>query len=177
MNNHSPPLDPSELAKAVQVAGARQRGESWDDLDIEAIASFVQGNSSSIPEHERMQLLARIAQDPDLGKLVRDLHGDIGHQASVTRWNQPRTFFRLAWAASLLGAATVGVVHLTTPSGPSPVKVMDSQSSPPEFLEQLGVPSVGPSSTLLSDPLFIGLFVLAVVLGFASFWPRKSADQ
>ena len=61
-------------------------------------------------------------------------------------------------------------------NGPSPVKVMDTGSNQPEFLEQLGVPTMTPSDLLLRDPVFLGLFALAVVLGVASFWPRKTSD-
>ena len=176
MTDHPRTPDPDVLVDAVRQAVARNAGESWDALDVESLALLASGRGSTLPPPERVTLLKRIAQDPDLGRLLQDLRDDLHEADRTLSQHRSRTPIRLAWVACVIATITVALVQVLGRNGPSSVKVMDTGSNQPEFLEQLGVPTMTPSDLLLRDPVFLGLFALAVVLGVASFWPRKTSD-
>jgi hypothetical protein len=182
MNTLNPIETNSEqITAALRAAMARHQGADWDSIDLEALAVLAQGRGDDLPPRDRARMLSRIAGDPDLGAVFAQLRQDF-ESLNICRAS-PRIFtrrvgLRVAWAASVAAMIVVGSVILADASGASrqrpTVEVLDSTTGQPNYIEQLGT-SGESVSALLGNPLFVGLFVLTVLLGISSFWPRRSS--
>ncbi|MCH2134241.1 MAG: hypothetical protein MK116_10865 [Phycisphaerales bacterium] len=171
--NSATPVDTDTITTAVREAMRRHEGDSWDDVNPEAIVVLAQGRGHELPPQERVHLLKRIASDPDLGTLLRDLQQDLADSIAAPRFVPGRLVMQAAWVACLIGLVTISAIRLGGGPSDRSVEVLDSSSGAPEYLEQLGNPTGAPVTSLIGDPVFVGLFLLAVVLGVGSFWPRR----
>ncbi|MBG84722.1 MAG: hypothetical protein CMJ40_09270 [Phycisphaerae bacterium] len=177
--NHSTKNEHSErqlLEAALQEAMSRDTGSDWDDIDAESLALLAQGRSGELNPADRAQLLKRVAGDPGLGALLKSLREDMDDVIGIPTIRRTRFVLRLACTACIVAMVFVGTSVLTDDrlDGKS-VGVLDAGSGKNEFLDQLGSTTPSALTRLAGDPVFVGLFVLAVVLGCGSFWPRKSS--
>ena len=164
------------LEHALQDVMSRNTGSEWDDIDPELMALLAQGRGQEIEPAERARLLKRIAGDPGLGAVLKSIHEDMDDVVKIPAIGRTRFVLRLACTACLIAMVFVGTSVLSDNSldGKS-VEVLDSDSSKNVFLDQLGSTDPSTLARLAGDPVFVGLFVLAVILGCGSFWPRKSS--
>ena len=169
-------IDHEQVVEALRNAMQSHAGSSWDDIDPEAVAVLAQGRGHELPPRERAQLLQRIATDPDLGTLLSQLRHDLGDTVAHPSFFKSRSLLRVAWAASLVALVTAGTIRLGKTPGLESVDVLDSGSGSPSYLEKLGQePSA--FANLASDPIFVALFILAVLLGTGVFWPRRNTES
>lgn len=166
-----------ELGYALRDVLSRNTGSSWDDIDPELMALLAQGRGQEIEPAERARLLKRIAEDPGLGAVLKSIHGDMDDVIKIPTIGRTKFVLRLACTACLIAMVFVGTSILTNNSldGKS-VEVLDSDSGKNGFLDQLGSTDPSTLARLAGDPVFVGLFILAVILGCGSFWPRKSSS-
>ncbi|MEE2906671.1 MAG: hypothetical protein VX527_02460 [Planctomycetota bacterium] len=174
---HPDPIDHEVVISALRDAMQRQAGASWDDLNIESMAVLAQGRGDELPPRERALLLKRIASDPDLGRLLKELRADIGDTIARPAIFVPRTAIRLAWAACLVALVTVGVIRLGDTPTTRTVEILDSGSGQAVFLDELQESNGSTLSTLAGDPIFVSLLVGVVLLGAGAFWPRRSSNS
>ncbi|MBG80327.1 MAG: hypothetical protein CMJ39_06425 [Phycisphaerae bacterium] len=176
--NTAAPLDQlgnEQLAEALQAAMKEHAGSDWSELNPESIAALAQGRGDELPAQERTDLLRRIASDPDLGILIRELQEDLRDSLARPRFMSTRSIIRTAWAACLIGLLTLTSIRLTRGTDTRSIEVLDAESGGPEFLNDLGNAGTQVPSALFYDPIFVGLFLLVVILGACSFWPQRSS--
>ena len=169
--------DHESLAGAVRDAMRRHAGDSWADLDVESMALLAQGRGDDLLPEKRALLLKRIASDPDLGQLLKELRTDIGGSRNTPAIFIPRTAVRIAWAACFIAFITVGIIRLGDSPATSSVEVLDSGTSQVVYLDQIHQDSGSAASTLIGDPVFVSLFIGVVLLGAGAFWPRRSSHS
>ena len=164
------------LESALQDALSRNAGSEWDDIDPESMALLAQGRGQEIEPSERARLLKRIAGDPGLGAVLKSIHDDMDDVVRVPMIGRTKFILRIACTACLIGMVFVATSVLTDNNldGKS-VEILDSGSGKNQFLDQLGSSDPSALARLAGDPVFVGLFVLAVILGCGSIWPRKSS--
>ena len=159
---------------ALQKSMSHGIDDDWSDVDPELLLLLVEGRSHDIHPEDRARLLKRIAVDPGLGNLLKTLKIDFHDVIPSPMLTRTRLAMRIACAACIVALVLVGTFILgDTSLDNTSVEVLDSGSTSPDFLDQLG--STGPSSLsrLAGDPVFVTLFILAVMLGCGSFLPRK----
>lgn len=155
---------------------SRNEGSDWDDIDPELIVMLAQGRASEIDPVERSNLLKRIAGDPALGFALKSVREDMSDVAGIPMVGRTRLFLRMACAACILGMVLVGTsLIVDNRVEDRSVEVLDSGFNKNGFFDQLGSADPSTLARLAGDPVFVGLFILAVVLGCGSFWPRKSS--
>ena len=177
MSHPQNPVDHDVITAALRDAMQRRAGDSWSDLDIESMAVLAEGRGDELPPAERALLLKRIASDPDLGQLLKELRADIGGSLASPAIFVPRAAIRLAWVACLIALVTVGVIRMGDSPATSTVEVLDSGSGKASYLDELHDANGSTLSTLVGDPIFISLLVGTVLLGAGAFWPRRSSPS
>ena len=106
-----------QALEAVDRAGARPEGAS-----DEQIALLASGRPDELSETERRQVLAAVARDPELGRLVRELQGfGLGRQktphGSAARPVAYR-FVQAGWVAAACLTIATGVWRFAAPPQP-----------------------------------------------------------
>ncbi len=168
-------IEQQALQSALQKAMSHHSDSNWDDINPELLVLLAQVRGQQIEPTERARLLKRIAGDPGLGAVLKTIHEDMDDVVKSPAIGKTKFILRLACTACVIALVFVATSVLTDSSiNGKTVEVLDSGSGKNGFLDELGSTDPSALARLAGDPVFVGLFVLAVILGCGSFWPRKS---
>lgn len=108
---------------AVRLAIERVRAESDEaEVDIEALAAFLEGGIDAVPPESRAALLVAVGQHPEVAALVADVVAERGVPATLrlpAPLGIPQVAWRTAWAACTLLSLGLTMWALTSGAGDS----------------------------------------------------------